>query len=409
LTGTILLILQTKTMRPFIPGAALVLLSSTIISGGLQAQPSQRVAQGNNLTVSVNLSGLTYPVEKVFLSYYNTLSKVRFTDSIVVSGQQAVNFQTSLDEPILAQLYVVPSAQNSQQKGRTAAKDNFSIYLEPGKIKVTATDSFSNATVTGSPSHLQYLALKKDVASYDKYFTALYARYGEARKAKDAAAESRVRKQIDSLQNTISEGVYKKFISQYGKSSPVAIYALLQYSGYAIDPVKVEPAYNLLGAPVKGLPSGKLFEERIAIAKQLQIGKKAILFTQNDTADAPVNLASFKGKYVLIDFWASWCGPCRAENPNVVSAFNKYKDKNFTVLGVSLDRPGQKDKWLKAIHDDKLAWTHVSDLKFWDNEVAKLYDIKAIPQNVLLDNEGKIIAKNIRGEELQTKLQELFK
>jgi len=129
-------------MRLFISGAVLALLSSAIISGEVQSQPSQRVAQGNNLIVSVNLSGLSYPVEKVFLSYYNTLSKVRFSDSLIVSGQQEVNFNTFLDEPILAQLYVVPSAQNSQQKGRTAAKDNFSIYLEPGKIRVTATDSF---------------------------------------------------------------------------------------------------------------------------------------------------------------------------------------------------------------------------------------------------------------------------
>jgi peroxiredoxin len=122
-----------------------------------------------------------------------------------------------------------------------------------------------------------------------------------------------------------------------------------------------------------------------------------------------VSLSSFKGKYVLVDFWASWCGPCRQENPNVVKAFNKFKDKNFTILGVSLDRPNAKDRWLKAIHDDGLAWNHVSDLKYWDNEVAKLYGIRAIPQNLLLDPQGKIIARNLNGEALDKKLEEVIK
>ena len=129
-------------------------------------------------------------------------------------------------------------------------------------------------------------------------------------------------------------------------------------------------------------------------------------FTQNDTAGVPVKLSSLKGKYLLIDFWASWCGPCRAENPNLVKVYNKYRGKNFHILGVSLDRPGQKEKWMKAIYDDKLEWTQVSDLQFWNNEVAKQYGIRAIPQNLLLDPEGKIIAKNIRGEELENKVAE---
>ena len=121
----------------------------------------------------------------------------------------------------------------------------------------------------------------------------------------------------------------------------------------------------------------------------------------------PVSLKDFRGKYVLIDFWASWCGPCRMENPNVVEAYNKYSKKNFTVLGVSLDR--ERNAWLKAIKDDKLTWTQVSDLKFWDNAVAKLYRISSIPQNILVDPNGKIIARNLRGEELQSKLAELLK
>jgi len=132
-------------------------------------------------------------------------------------------------------------------------------------------------------------------------------------------------------------------------------------------------------------------------------------FTQNDTLGIPVSLASFKGKYVLVDFWASWCGPCRRENPNVVKTYNAYKDKGFQILSVSLDQPGAKDKWIKAIHDDNLTWTHVSDLKYWDNEVAKQYGIQAIPANFLLDPEGKIIAKNLRGEDLAAKLSTVLK
>ncbi len=391
-------------MRSFATALSSIAFTLLVFNSEIKAQTASKT---DNLTLSIDISKLSYPVEKVYFTYYNTLSKVRFTDSVTVTDQKQVTFKTSLLEPILAQLRVEPTTQENNRRPR--AKDNYSIYIQPGKINVTAIDSFSNATVVGSAAHQEYLALNKEVDAFDPAFTKLYDQYSQARKAKDTEATTRVRKQIDSLQEAIKENVYKVFVKRNGKTSPVALYALSQYSGYSIDPEKVEPVFNLLGGPVKNLPSVKLYGERIVVAKQLQIGKNAIQFTQNDTADIPVALASFKGKYVLIDFWASWCGPCRAENPNVVAAYNKYKDKNFTVLGVSLDRPGQKDKWIKAIHDDQLQWTHVSDLKFWDNEVAKLYDIKAIPQNLLLDNTGKIIAKNIRGEELQSTLQELFK
>jgi len=116
-----------------------------------------------------------------------------------------------------------------------------------------------------------------------------------------------------------------------------------------------------------------------------------------------------KGRYVLLDFWASWCVPCRKGNPAVVKAFNAYKDKNFTILSVSLDQPGAKDKWLKAIHDDGLTWTHVSDLNWWDNAVSRQYDIRSIPANYLLGPDGVILAKNLRGEELEKKLEEVLK
>lgn len=139
------------------------------------------------------------------------------------------------------------------------------------------------------------------------------------------------------------------------------------------------------------------------------LNKPAPDFTLPDVNGNPVSLSSYKGKYVLVDFWASWCRPCRLENPNVVEAYNKFKNKNFTVLGVSLDRPDGKDDWIKAIKDDQLAWTHVSDLKFWESMVVPLYRFEGIPYNVLVDPTGTIIAEGLRGADLERKLAEVLK
>src|SRR5690606_15975380 len=152
----------------------------------------------------------------------------------------------------------------------------------------------------------------------------------------------------------------------------------------------------------------KTIEYSIKTDKLTGVGRQALPFSQADTLGKTVSLADFQGKYVLIDFWASWCVPCRMENPNVVSAYQQYKNKNFTVLGISFDYPGQQQRWLDAIHSDNLSWTQLSDLKGWKNEVGVLYDIKSIPSNLLIDPNGIIIAKNLRGEALDKKLQELL-
>lgn len=287
------------------------------------------------------------------------------------------------------------------------ARDFTYIYLVPDSFTIGHVDSFSNTVIAGSVANTEYKQLLEILRPYNNRETALASRYGPAQAAGDTAAIRSITQQYLDI-----EAEKKEMFGVFAKEHPhytIALYALNLYAGDIIDAEKVKPLFDGLGSAVRDSRAGKAFQEKLTIAENTGVGKEAMDFTQNDTLGHPVKLSSFRGKYVLLDFWASWCGPCRAENPSVVEAYHKFHPKGFDILGVSLDRPVDKANWLKAIHDDRLTWTQVSDLGFWNNAAAREYGIISIPQNFLIDPKGKIIGKNLRGEELEKKLGEIFR
>ncbi len=281
------------------------------------------------------------------------------------------------------------------------------LYLMPESFTITHVDSFSNIVTTGSKVNADLVGFSKAFKLYDPQFHAIYALEKEAKKSGDTALAAIADKREDSLAAVVSDSVYGNYVRKQ-PLSPLALYALQYYAGAEPDTKAIRALYATLGEPARNSKDGKAFLEKLDALDNMSVGKEAADFTQKDTAGIPVTLSSYRGKYVLLDFWASWCAPCRAENPNVVKAYGKYHPKGFEILSVSLDKEADKDKWLKAIHDDKLTWTHVSDLQSWGNSVAKTYAIQAIPQNFLIDPAGKIVGKNLRGEELAKKLKEVY-
>ncbi|MBA4197887.1 MAG: hypothetical protein C0459_10065 [Chitinophaga sp.] len=341
-------------------------------------------------------------------AYYAVDGK-RIADSIEVKNDKYA-FNLNITEPtqvtLRARKFEVKTGV-AALSNRTTKKDIATLFIEKGKITVVSVDSFSNTTVKGSKTNDEFVKLTALAKPYNDQMQELNKQFSALLKEQKKEEAKKVEDQLDAVDAKLNEEVYAAY-ARNNPQSPLALYALQRYAGYE-NQEKAEPIFNLLPKNAQESFAGITLKNKIEISKKTGIGKYAMNFTQNDTLGKPVSLASFKGKYVLVDFWASWCGPCRRENPNVVKTYNTYKDKGFQILSVSLDQPGAKDKWIKAIHDDNLTWTHVSDLQYWDNEVAKQYGIQAIPANFLLDPDGKIIAKNLRGEDLAAKLSTVLK
>lgn len=343
---------------------------------------------------------------KIYLVYAE--NGQRITDSATVNNG-SFEFKGRVTSPVMGNLFNNVNPYKKAVDNRSL--DYTALYVEPGNITVNSADSLKSSVAGGAPVNIDNAklnALLKPLTDQENALNEAYAGY-----TKEQREDKTVMDALIGKFNTIRDQktpIYLTFVKQ----NPSSYISLVQLSALAgNDKVVSEVAqlYTTLSPTLKATKIGERIPEAIEATKKTAIGVTAMDFTQNDPDGKPVKLSDFKGKYVLVDFWASWCGPCRQENPNVVEAYQKFKDKNFTVLGVSLDggtTRTTKEQWLKAVEADNLAWVHVSDMQGWNNEVSKAWGIKSIPANFLIDPNGKIVAKNLRGQALQDKLAELL-
>jgi len=279
------------------------------------------------------------------------------------------------------------------------------LFVENAKIQISAhADSLDKVIVTGSKTQDDFIAFRKALEPIEQRSNDLNQRYQVAMATGDTAAIRQIQIDADQLYPDQTAAITTFIGSKNG--SFLTPYIIKNYLVFEMEVEQLDSMLSKLDTTLYHSPDYKFLAERVAVMQKVAIGQPALDFALVDPAGIPVPISSFKGKYLLIDFWASWCGPCRRENPNVVKLYNDFNDKGFEIIGVSFD--DDRDKWLKAIEDDKLTWAHVSDLQGWGCEAGKLYAVNSIPATVLLNREGVIIAKNLRGDALRKKLEELL-
>lgn len=347
-----------------------------------------------NFNISGEIGGIS---DNAYTYIHHKWDGKEFTDSVKVKAGK-FSFSGKSAE---SNMYWITKSRNFSEQ------PNLIFFVDGGKTSIKGhVDSLPKSKVTGGQTQKDYVDYNTMMMGFGTRQQAMVNAYNEAKMRGDATTMNAKVVEYQSLEKEVKTSL-ESFIKSHSKSavSGYAIYFNNQNSNASAE--ELEHIVGLLDKSVLNTKYGKLAQEKLIQLRGTSIGFPATNFSQADPNGKMISLSDFKGKYVLVDFWASWCGPCRAENPNVVRAYNKYKDKGFTVFGVSFDQ--SKDKWLQAVEKDGLTWQQVSDLKGWGNEAGKLFGITSIPQNLLLDKEGKIVAKNLRGADLDAKLEELIK
>ena len=338
----------------------------------------------------------------VMLNYKNSAGKDAKDSAVVVKGKFALKGTTAYAGK--AYLSLKP-AKADGVKPKTAA-DYQLFYLEKGKYKVIGADSISKALITGTPAQKDFLDYNRQMGTKLAQFQEITQRFAKVyyAKVKDTVEIKKIQAEARPVHAKI-EASLDSFIFSH-PDSYVTLDLIATEKTAVIDPEAFQKYYGPLSKRVLSSFAGQQLTAKYDKAKQIAIGK-SVDFEQVDDKGNPFKLSSYKGKYVLVDFWASWCAPCRAENPNLLKAYQELKTKNFEIVGVSLDE--SKAAWLNAVQKDAMPWMQVSDLKGFKTEVAVKYGITAIPQNFLINPDGVIIAKNLRGEQLTEALKKFIK
>lgn len=357
----------------------------------------------SSFTIQGNVKGVDPKVEKVYISYASGGQNI--IDSAVVASNR-YRFEGMISQPTRIDIRAGYDVRDKIKP--SMARDMVTLFADPADIEIKSIDSFSNATITGSKSNIEFNKLRTAAKPFEARASALLEKAAAQEKAGNKTALANTQEQIEQLQTQLKNEVYGDYIRK-NPTSPIAFFALQQFSGALIDqPEATQKLFNLLPQALRQSPDGRRMETLIGFARLTQVGSQAPDFTESNAEGQTISLSDFKGKYVLINFWASWCGPCRAQNPTLIKLYNDYKGQGLEILGVSLDKPGEKNEWTDAISEDHLSWPQVSDLRFWNSKVGRMYGVVVLPQNVLVDRSGKIVAKNLTMDALTRKLRTVF-